>query len=168
MRDTIEEPGINEHHNHRTGQKTYRQLLGRTLPHIIRTEEQYERLTEELLRLDERENPSPEEKELAELPTLLIPKLRTSPRARTDLIEIWTYIADDSETNADAFVDRLCETIQILGRHRGSGRSREEWPPGILSFPFARYVIFYRSATDATEVVRVLHGARDIENIFEG
>jgi HTH-type transcriptional regulator/antitoxin HigA len=53
-------------------EKTYRQLLGRTLPHIIRTEEQYERLTEELLRLDERENPSPEEKELAELLTLLI------------------------------------------------------------------------------------------------
>jgi hypothetical protein len=48
-------------------EKTYRQLLGRTLPHIIRTEEQYERLTEELLRLDECENPSPEEKELAEL-----------------------------------------------------------------------------------------------------
>jgi plasmid stabilization system protein ParE len=33
---------------------------------------------------------------------------------------------------------------------------------------FTRYVIFYRSATDAIEVVRVLHGARDIENIFEG
>src|SRR5580692_1117267 len=53
-------------------EKTYGQLLGRTLPHVIRTDEESERLTNELLRLDERENPSPEEKELAELLTLLI------------------------------------------------------------------------------------------------
>ena len=53
-------------------EKAYRQLLGRTLPHVVRTEEEYERLTNELVRLDERENPSPEEKELAEMLTVLI------------------------------------------------------------------------------------------------
>src|ERR1700719_741816 len=53
-------------------EKTYGQLLGNTLPHVIHTDEESERLTNELLRLDERENPSPEEKELAELLTLLI------------------------------------------------------------------------------------------------
>jgi HTH-type transcriptional regulator/antitoxin HigA len=53
-------------------EKTYRQLLGRTLPHVIRTEEECERLTDELMRLDEREHLSPEEKELAELLTVLI------------------------------------------------------------------------------------------------
>jgi HTH-type transcriptional regulator/antitoxin HigA len=53
-------------------EKTYGQLLGRTLPHVIRTDEEYERLAGELLRLDEREDTSPEEKELAELLTVLI------------------------------------------------------------------------------------------------
>ena len=53
-------------------EKTYRQLLGRTLPHVIHTEEECERLTNELMRLDEREDPSAEEKELAELLTVLI------------------------------------------------------------------------------------------------
>ncbi len=53
-------------------EKTYGQLLGRTLPHVIRTEEEYERLTSELMRLDEREDLSREENELAELLTLLI------------------------------------------------------------------------------------------------
>jgi HTH-type transcriptional regulator/antitoxin HigA len=53
-------------------EKMYGQLLGRTLPHVIHTDEECERLTSELLRLDERENPSPEEKELAELLTVLI------------------------------------------------------------------------------------------------
>jgi HTH-type transcriptional regulator/antitoxin HigA len=53
-------------------EKTYRQLLGRTLPHVIHTDEECERLTSELARLDERENLSPEERELAELLTVLI------------------------------------------------------------------------------------------------
>ena len=53
-------------------EKTYRQLLGRALPRVIRTEEECERLTNELMRLDERERLSLEEKELAELLTVLI------------------------------------------------------------------------------------------------
>jgi HTH-type transcriptional regulator/antitoxin HigA len=53
-------------------EKTYRQLLGRTLPHVIRTDEECARLTNELVRLDERERLSPEEKEIAELLTVLI------------------------------------------------------------------------------------------------
>jgi HTH-type transcriptional regulator/antitoxin HigA len=53
-------------------EKTYRELLGRTLPHVIHTDEECERLTKELTRLDEREGLSAEEKELAELLTVLI------------------------------------------------------------------------------------------------
>ncbi len=95
-------------------------------------------------------------------------QLRISPRASSDLIEIWSYIADDSVANADAFIDKLYQAIQVLARQPGSGRHREELAPGIQSFPFGRYIIFYRVVAGAVEIVRVLHGARDIENIFEG
>jgi HTH-type transcriptional regulator/antitoxin HigA len=68
-------------------EKTYGRLLGRT-PHVLHTEEECERLTKELMRLDEREDLSPEETELAELPTVLIdeyeerryPVRKASPR----------------------------------------------------------------------------------------
>ena len=53
-------------------EKTYGQLLRRALPHVIRTEAEHARLTDELLRLDEREDLTPEEHELAELLTVLI------------------------------------------------------------------------------------------------
>jgi HTH-type transcriptional regulator/antitoxin HigA len=53
-------------------EKTYGQLLERTLPHVIHTDEECERLTNELERLDERERLSLEESELAELLTVLI------------------------------------------------------------------------------------------------
>jgi HTH-type transcriptional regulator / antitoxin HigA len=69
-------------------EKAYGQLLRRALPHVIRTDEECERLTSELLRLDEIDDPSPEEKELAELLTVLIdsyeerryPIRKSSPR----------------------------------------------------------------------------------------
>ena len=52
--------------------KMYGKLLQRTLPHVIRTDEELARLTNELARLDERDDLSPEEQVLAELLTVLI------------------------------------------------------------------------------------------------
>jgi HTH-type transcriptional regulator / antitoxin HigA len=57
--------------------RIYGQLLGRALPHVIHTEEECERRTNELMRLDELIDSSPEEKELAELLTVLIDQYET-------------------------------------------------------------------------------------------
>jgi HTH-type transcriptional regulator/antitoxin HigA len=53
-------------------ERTYVQLLERTLPHVIHTDEELERFTNELMRLDALDAASREEKEVAELLTLLI------------------------------------------------------------------------------------------------
>ena len=53
-------------------ERSYAELLRRTLPHVIRTKEECARLTEELLRLDERDELTLEESELAKLLTVLI------------------------------------------------------------------------------------------------
>ena len=34
-------------------------------------------------------------------------KIFRTPRARLDLMEIWQFIADDSEAAADRFLDRI-------------------------------------------------------------
>jgi len=39
--------------------------------------------------------------------------------------------------------------------------------PGLRSFPFKDYLIFYFPLTNGIEVVRVLYGRRDIERIFQ-
>jgi toxin ParE1/3/4 len=96
-----------------------------------------------------------------------MPPLRITPRAILDLVEIWSYIADDSVENADIFVDQLNEAMQKLCRHPGMGRQRDELAPRIRSFPYQRYVIIYRPDSNALEIVRVLHGARDVESGFE-
>lgn len=53
-------------------EKSYGQLLRRTLPQVIRSEEEYDRLAKKLMSLDEQENLTPEEHELAELLAVLI------------------------------------------------------------------------------------------------
>jgi toxin ParE1/3/4 len=37
---------------------------------------------------------------------------------------------------------------------------------GLRSVVVARYVVFYRLTSDAVQIVRVLHGSRDIDPIF--
>ena len=45
-----------------------------------------------------------------------MPIIIKRPRARSDLVEIWDYIADDSETRADAFIDPIDQKFQALGQ----------------------------------------------------
>jgi len=81
-----------------------------------------------------------------------MPGLVLRPRAQTDLAEIWAYIAED---------------FQALSRRPGLGRRRPELNSDIRSLAVGRYVVFYLPLSRGIEVVRVLHGSRDIESIFE-
>ena len=86
--------------------------------------------------------------------------------ARIDIAEIWEYIADDSETQADTFVDRMDTKFKLLADQPDLGRQREDLATRLRSFPFERYIIFYRAIKDGIEVLRVLHSARDVETLF--
>lgn len=89
------------------------------------------------------------------------------PLAGTDIVEIWDFIAEDSITQADAWVDRLDSKLRLLATQPLMGRSRNELAPGIRSQPFGRYVIFYEPLTDGIDVVRVIHSARDVDAVFD-
>ena len=95
-----------------------------------------------------------------------MPVIVKRPRALSDLAEIWDFIADDSEARADDFLATIDARFRTLSQYPAMGRSRGELMEGIRSVPVGRYVIFYLPFTDGVEIVRVLHGARDIENIF--
>jgi len=95
-----------------------------------------------------------------------MPIIIKRPRVLSDLAEIWDYIADDSEARADAFVATIDAKFQTLAKQPGIGRMRDELATGLRSLPIGRYVIFYLSLADGIEIIRVLHGARDIDTIF--
>jgi toxin ParE1/3/4 len=88
------------------------------------------------------------------------------PRAKADLSDIWQFIAEDSDDQADAFIDLIDQKFQLLAQQSGLGRRREELAEGLRGFPVGRYVIFYLLIPGGVQIVRVLHGARDIEAAF--
>jgi toxin ParE1/3/4 len=67
---------------------------------------------------------------------------------------------------ADAFVDLIDQKFQALAGHPNPGRSRDELEEGLRSFPVGKYVIFYRAIPEGVEIVRVLHGSRDLTAIL--
>jgi toxin ParE1/3/4 len=95
-----------------------------------------------------------------------MPIIVKRPLARSDLLAIWDYIADDNETRADAFIDLIDQKFQELAKHPQMGRSRDELAEGLRSFPVGKYVIFYRIISKGIDIIRVLHGSRDLDAIF--
>jgi toxin ParE1/3/4 len=89
-----------------------------------------------------------------------------SDRARTDLEEIWAFIAMDSPAAADRFIDRLLRSCRNLATLPRLGRAREDLAPGLRSLPVGDYLVFYRKARSGIEVARVLSGYRDLEDLF--
>jgi toxin ParE1/3/4 len=92
--------------------------------------------------------------------------LFSSPGPRPTLSDIWQFIAEDSDDQADAFIDLIDQKFQLLAQQSGLGRRREELAEGLRSFPVGRYVISYLLIPGGAQIVRVLHGARDIEAAF--
>ena len=96
-----------------------------------------------------------------------MPSVVIRPNALEDLAEIWAYIDEDSPRQADAFAAAIDHEIRDLARHPLIGRARPELLIDLRSFPFGRYVIFYLPRKRGIEVVRVLHGARDLKPLFD-
>ncbi len=95
-------------------------------------------------------------------------RYRLSDQSRSDLDNIWPYIASDNLTGANRFIDELVGKFQTPATQPGIGRTRDELAESLRSFPVGNYVIFYRAMHDGIEVVRVLSGFRDIPNVFTG
>ena len=93
-------------------------------------------------------------------------RLLKRPEAESDLDEIWWYIAQDSPHNADRFLDRIQERCSTLADCPQMGTRRDELKAGLRSQPVGNYLIFYFPLEDGIDIVRVLHGSRDVDAMF--
>jgi len=93
-------------------------------------------------------------------------KVLKRPEVENDLDEIWWYIAQDNPDSADRLLDEIEETCWKLAKFKDMGRNRDELYPGLQSFPVGMYLIFYLPVRGGIEIVRVLHGMRDIDTFF--
>ena len=93
-------------------------------------------------------------------------QVRRTKTARRDLLQIWQYIAQDNSAAADQLLARIEERSRQLASHPRAGTPRDDLAPGLRSYAVGRYLVFYNTIADGIEIVRVLHGARDIERLW--
>jgi toxin ParE1/3/4 len=99
-------------------------------------------------------------------------KLRVLPAADRDIDESAAFIARDNLEAALRFYDRVDDTLRRLRQHPLRHAPYGFSHPDLMTvrkctvIGFAKHLVFYRVTGDLIEVIRVLHGARDIRNVL--
>jgi toxin ParE1/3/4 len=91
--------------------------------------------------------------------------VRTYP-ARNDLRQIWLYIGQHNEAAADRLIDKFERTLRMLARHPLMGEAAPHYRTDLRRFTVGNYVLYYEPIQSGVRLVRVLHGARKIEDLF--
>ncbi len=98
-----------------------------------------------------------------------MPSAVLSPRARRDLLEAVFWIAKDNRAAALGLRDSIKDAALRIGRHPHLGIER----PALASPPIRfliltgyPYVLVYDADRQPALILRILHGARDLPEIF--
>ncbi len=90
-----------------------------------------------------------------------------SPDARADLSEIWDYyVGVAGRHTADGIIRGIADVCTLLEEHPFAGRARNEVRLGLRSMAASPHIVFYRVNDDVAEIVRVLDGRRDLDEVF--
>jgi len=84
------------------------------------------------------------------------------PAAEHDLDDIWAYIAEDNPFAADRVTDAILAACRRLLDQPLMGVARPELADDLRMTVSGSYLLFYVPLTDRIEIVRVLHGRRDL------
>jgi toxin ParE1/3/4 len=94
--------------------------------------------------------------------------------AEWDVESIVLRLGGSSAVTADRFVIAVVNAAALLAANPLAGSPRKFDSPrarGVRSWVlrgFPNYVVFYRLRGDRLEIIRVLHGARDLPRLIEG
>jgi toxin ParE1/3/4 len=93
-------------------------------------------------------------------------RLVITPLAAADMEEIADSIAAESPRAAVRLIERFREVAGVLRDRPKIGPARNEIADGMRIFPVGNYLILYRVLDDGAEIVRIVHGARRLEDLF--
>lgn len=99
-------------------------------------------------------------------------RLVRHPQVIQDIVEIADFIAQENLDASDRFIAATEETFAHLLKMPELGGVREFTNPKLSAVRmwrlkgFEKYLVFYQATTTEVTILRVLHGARDIEELF--
>jgi len=97
-------------------------------------------------------------------------KLVIKQRAESDVARIWHYIAQQNPDAANRLLDAAYGTFELIAERPAAGSQRTfRRIAGIRSrsiIGFEKYLIFYREKSNKVEILRVIHGMRNLPQFF--
>ena len=84
----------------------------------------------------------------------------------SDVSEVMEYLLPRSRKAAGRLASRIDQGMLRVQANPKMGRARDELRPGLRSIVVGDYLLFYRVTDDAVEIVRFLHGSRDLRAAF--
>ena len=96
-------------------------------------------------------------------------RLIIKAQARLDMLEIWHHIAKDSLDAAIRVEEKIDAEIKSLRELPGKGHARHDTrDPSIRFWRVYSYLIAYRYDENRVQIVRVVHGGRNMRAMFPG
>jgi toxin ParE1/3/4 len=93
-------------------------------------------------------------------------RLRVTRLAQSDIDRIHDRIALDNPSAALRWVERARKQFKFLAANPGVGELCHDIRPDLRCFSQGNYVTFFRIVEDTLEIVRVIHGRRDVGTLF--
>ncbi|MCK4658477.1 MAG: type II toxin-antitoxin system RelE/ParE family toxin [Phycisphaerae bacterium] len=91
-----------------------------------------------------------------------------TPAAELDLGEIEAYLSQQSQDSTSRVLTQLHTAMLRLAEMPGLGHLRQDLAGEALRFwTVYSYLIVYRPDTKPLQIIRVLHGARDVKAILD-
>jgi toxin ParE1/3/4 len=87
------------------------------------------------------------------------------PAVEMDFDIITEYIARHNPTRAITFVEEIRNEFRSIGRNPEGYRSRPETGADVRLAPFGKYLILFRVRDEAVQIIRVIHGARNLKKV---
>ncbi len=91
---------------------------------------------------------------------------RLRPEAEADIEAITLYIAAHNPRAAQAWYDDILRHCRRLGQMPGMGVARPEVRPDLRTFLVGNYLTLYQQIGNDAEIIRVLHGARQWQDLL--
>jgi plasmid stabilization system protein ParE len=91
--------------------------------------------------------------------------------AEDDLFGIWRYIARDNIAAANRVERAIYEACEFLARSPQAGHYRPDLTQQSVRFwtvsPYSNYVVIYDPEVRPLQVLRILHGGRDLRTVLK-
>ena len=95
-------------------------------------------------------------------------RVNITPAADRDADEIFAYIAGDDTFAAEAQIQRIFAAAKRLADFPESGRARPELGRDARTVVVGHYLLLYRVGPDSVDILRIVHGVRDLAGLFGG